>query len=89
MATLGSASLTPLKGKDAIDAFVSSASESLLLFTEGEGAADVEAFAAGVRAAFEKLSSVRFATAADGSSFLLGKAKDVYVSLRVQPYSDG
>jgi hypothetical protein len=89
MAAIGGGTLGAPTGKAALDAFLSSAAEAMLQFTDGEGQADVDAFAAGVRAQFAPLTSVRAATAADGSDVLLGKAKDTYVAVRVLPYSDG
>lgn len=85
----GDLTLGPAKDKAAIDSFLGSATASLLDFTEGEGQAEVDGFSAAVRSAFESLSGVRSASTSDGGSFLIAKAKDVYVSVRVQPYSDG
>lgn len=43
-----------------------------------------------MRSQFGALSSVRVATGADmGGAYLLGKAKDCYVAVVIQNYSDG
>jgi hypothetical protein len=73
---------------DTIDAFTSTAKDSLE--AERDDMPDVvETFTNAVKAQFGALKDVRLATGGDlGGWYLIGRAKDGYVAVAVQPYSD-
>jgi hypothetical protein len=79
-------------GSAAIEAFLADARGTLEAWAlDHEIETDpIAGFEDAVRSQFGALSSVRVATGADmGGAYLLGKAKDCYVAVVIQNYSDG
>jgi hypothetical protein len=79
-------------GSAAIEAFLADARGTLEAWAlDHEIESDpIAGFEDAVRTQFGALSSVRVATGADmGGAYLLGKAKDCYVAVVIQNYSDG
>ncbi|MBI2378714.1 MAG: hypothetical protein HYV07_32265 [Deltaproteobacteria bacterium] len=81
--------LTPLRGSEAIESFLATARSAFEDFDVGVPE-EIQPFLDKVEAAFGKLSSVRLLTGSDyGGTYLVGKARDCYVAVTLQPYSDG
>ncbi|MBI4821871.1 MAG: hypothetical protein HY791_36775 [Deltaproteobacteria bacterium] len=82
--------LTTLRGAAAIESFLGKAKAAFEGYEIEGSMGDIAPFLATVEANFSKLSSVRLLEGGDfGGSYLVGRAKDCYVSLTLQPYSDG
>ena len=84
--------LTPTKGAAAIDGFLAHSRGSLEAWAENNELTldPIQGFEGSVKAEFAKLSNVRFATGDEmGGAYLFGRAKDCYVAVVIQNYSDG
>ncbi|MCK6550794.1 hypothetical protein L6R52_33460 [Myxococcota bacterium] len=91
MAALPGAALQPQRGADAIAAWIAHAQQALEAAAdrEGQDPAEIPPALDQLQAALGALTNARLATdAASGAAYLLGKARDGYVSVMVQDYSE-